>query len=178
MKVNSFYNIPVKSEHSQAVSNESVVWTGKSSQLVNLKSNILCLLLIVGLYIAAIKWYSYLLLGIPLIAIKIIYDWYFTFSAKYVLTNQRLIRKSGVLNVVTFEIELYRVKDALLFEPLLLRLVSLGNIYLSSSQRSTHNFTIEAVPDAGQLREIIRRLVETRRSEKGVGEFDASNYSN
>jgi uncharacterized membrane protein YdbT with pleckstrin-like domain len=178
MKANSFYNIPVISAHSQAVGNESVVWTGRSSQLVNLKGNIISLVLIVALYIAAIKWYSYLLLGIPLIAVKMVYDWYYTHSAKYVLTNQRLIRKSGILNVVTFEIELYRVKDALLFEPLLLRLVSLGNIYLSSSQRSTHNFTIEAVPDAAQLRELIRKLVETRRSEKGVGEFDASNYYN
>ncbi len=179
MNASSFYNIPAKTGYIQQpppASAESVVWSGQSSQVVNLKGYIVCAVLIIGFYIAAIKWYSWLLAGIPLVLLKALYDWYFVRTAKYVLTNQRLIRKSGILNVITFEIELYRVKDALLFEPLFLRLLSLGNIHLSSSQRSTHNFTIEAVPDAAQLREIIRRLVETRRTEKGVGEFDAGGF--
>jgi hypothetical protein len=177
MNINSFYNLPAQA--AQGNSNaEAVVWSGSSSQLVNLKSYLFCSLLIIGLYIAAIKYYNYLLLGIPVVALKMLYDWYFTRTAKYILTNQRLIRKSGVLNVVTFEIELYRIKDALLYEPILLRICSLGNIYLASSQRTTSNFTIEAVPRAGQLREVIRSLVETRRTEKGVGEFDASSFLN
>ena len=83
-----------------------------------------------------------------------------------------------MLNVVTFEIELYRIKDALLYEPLFLRIFSLGNIYLASSQRSTHNFTIEAITNAAQLREVIRNLVEKRRTEKGVGEFDGGSFNN
>ena len=114
----------------------------------------------------------------PIVLLKMIYNWYFIKSAKYILTTQRLIRKSGIINVITFEIELYRIKDALLFEPILLRIFSMGNIYLASSQKSTHNFTIEAVSNATQLREVIRTLVEKRRSEKGVSEFDGGIFNN
>jgi hypothetical protein len=179
MNANNFYRTPVIAAQQQSQANsETVVWQGTSSQWINFLHNIVCALIIIGLYVAAIKFSVYIFIGIPIILIKFLYNWYYTRTAKYILTNQRLIRKSGVINVVTFEIELYRIKDALLYEPIHLRLFSLGNIYLASSQRATHNFTIEAVQQAAQLREVIRNLVEKRRTEKGVGEFDASSFNN
>ncbi len=70
------------------------------------------------------------------------------------------------------ELELYRVKDTALVEPFWLRLVSLGHIDLTTSDRTTPYLRIAAVPDASQLREEVRRAVERRRVERGVRETD------
>ncbi len=153
---------------------EEVIWQGKSSQWVNLKSFVPYGILVFLFLYAGSRISSYLYIGALLCILKMGYDWCFIYSARYILTNQRIIRRSGVLDKITFEIELYRVKDVLLLEPLFLRVFSLGNIKLSTSQRSTQNFFIEAVTSSASLREMIRKLVERRRTEKGVGEFDTS----
>jgi hypothetical protein len=50
----------------------------------------------------------------------------------------------------------------------------LGTISLMSSQRSTQIFELTAIKDAIQIREQLRHLVEKRRNEKGVGEYDTN----
>ncbi len=72
----------------------------------------------------------------------------------------------------TDELELYRVKDTALVEPFWLRLVSLGHIDLTTSDRMTPTMRIAAVPEASQLREELRRHVERMRLQKGVREAD------
>jgi uncharacterized membrane protein YdbT with pleckstrin-like domain len=178
MKNNALINIPYATQANATPNAEAVVWRGESSQIVNIGKYFIATLIMFGFYYSGLKFSAYLYWGIPIVLLKMIYDWYYTKSAKYILTNQRLIRKSGIFNVITFEIELYRIKDALLFEPIFLRLFALGNIYLASSQKSTHNFTIQAVSNANQLREVIRTLVEKRRTEKGVSEFDGGIFNN
>ncbi len=179
MNTNNVIHIPFTSTDKDATTKDEVlVWKGESSQIVNLGHHFICIILIGGLFFLGLKFSPYIFWAIPIVLLKMIYNWYFIKSAKYILTTQRLIRKSGIINVITFEIELYRIKDALLFEPILLRIFSLGNIYLASSQKSTHNFTIQAVSNATQLREVIRTLVEKRRSEKGVSEFDGGIFNN
>jgi uncharacterized membrane protein YdbT with pleckstrin-like domain len=156
-------------------SDEAMVWQGRSNQIVNFSNFLIYGVVAMGFVWAAFNFNKHIAWGALVCALKIAYDWYFTQSTQYVLTTQRFIRRSGVLNKSTFEIELYRVKEALLFEPLWLRIFSLGNIRLSSSQRSSHIFLIQAIDNPTQLRETIRKLVEKRRTEKGVGEFDTPN---
>jgi uncharacterized membrane protein YdbT with pleckstrin-like domain len=174
--MNHLFKIP-ENNIDTAPKEEQVVWQGKSSQLVNLKSFIIYGIIGLAFIYLGFRFSIYIMCGALLCAVKLLYDWYYTNTALYILTNQRIIHRSGVLNKTTFEIELYRVKDALLFEPLFLRFFSLGNIKLSSSQKSTHNFLIEAVAHSTSLRETIRKLVERRRSEKGVGEFDTTSFA-
>jgi Bacterial PH domain len=180
MNTNSVINIPLTTsdENGNLNKEEVLIWKGESSQIVNFGHHFICIFIIAGVFFLGLKFSPYIFWVIPIVVLKMLYNWYFTKSAKYILTTQRLIRKSGIINVITFEIELYRIKDALLFEPILLRIFSLGNIYLASSQKSTHNFTIQAVSNAAQLREVIRTLVEKRRSEKGVSEFDGGIFNN
>jgi uncharacterized membrane protein YdbT with pleckstrin-like domain len=156
---------------------EQVVWQGKSSQLVNLRNFVVYSIISIVLIYLGSRFSVYIMGGALICVAKMLYDWCYTNTALYILTNQRIIHRSGVLDKTTFEIELYRVKDALLFEPLFLRFFSLGNIKLSSSQKSTHNFMIEAVAHSTSLRETIRKLVEKRRAEKGVGEFDTTSFA-
>ena len=72
----------------------------------------------------------------------------------------------------TNELELYRIKDTSLDEPFILRLVSLGNIEIVSSDRTHPRFLIPAVKHAETLREHIRHTVEQLRATKGVREMD------
>lgn len=154
---------------------EQIVWKGKSSQLLNFRHYTLALVIIGACIWAALHFDNNLLL-LGCLAALIYAVCYFVIlnSASYTLTNQRIIRRWGVLNRTTFEIELYRVKDVHLFEPLLLRIFGLGNISLISSQRSTQLFELKAVSGAAELREQLRHLVEKRRNEKGVGEYDTN----
>jgi len=154
---------------------EQIVWKGRSSQLLNSGIYTLALLLAAASVWAALHFHHnyYLLAGLAAL-LYAAYRYLVIRSATYTLTNQRIIRRWGLLNRTTFEIELYRVKDVHLYEPLQLRIFGLGNISLISSQRSTQIFELTAVRQAADIREQLRHLVEKRRNEKGVGEYDTN----
>ncbi len=137
-------------------SGEQTVWQGRPSQIVNFNVFLVCLLLcwlIVPIFIAIWKWLEVRCLT-------------------YELTSQRLKTASGILTKKTDELELYRIKDTSLVEPFFFRLFSVGNVVLMTSDRSTPELTIEAIPDAENVREQIRSLVESLRDTKRVREVD------
>lgn len=90
----------------------------------------------------------------------------------YELTTERLRKRYGVINKHLDELELYRVRDYKLFQPLLLRLFSLGNIVLQTSDKSHPQVVIKAIANGEALREQLRAHVEACRTRKGVRELD------
>ena len=154
---------------------EQIVWKGGSSQLLNFKHYIIAAIIVIASVIAAVYFsITWLCLFAVAALIYALYQYLVVNAASYTLTNQRIIRKIGLMNRTTFEVELYRVKDVHLFEPLQLRMFGLGTIHLISSQRSSPVFELTAVKNAAELREELRHLVERRRNEKGVGEYDTN----
>lgn len=152
---------------------EHIVWKGASSQLTNFGHYTVAAIVIGASVFASLHFSVTSLLLVGLLALLYaFYQYLVVNSATYTLTNQRLIRKIGVFNRTTFEVELYRVKDVHLFEPLQLRIFGLGTIHLLSSQMSSPISELKAVKGASELREQLRHLVEHRRNEKGVGEYD------
>jgi uncharacterized membrane protein YdbT with pleckstrin-like domain len=135
---------------------EEIVWEGSPSQVVNI-----VLYVVLGLLALTIIF-------APVSAIVIAWKYFETKCRRYVVTNQRLKVSSGILSKRTDELEFYRVKDTRFEQPLTLRMFGLGNILLISSDATTPWSLIEAVPDAQELRERIRDLVEARRDEKRV----------
>ena len=135
---------------------ETLIWEGHPSQWSNFVAFFLCVLLcwlVVPIFIGLWRWLE-------------------TRCFIYRITNERIVMTRGVLTKRTEELELYRVKDATLIEPFWLRLVSLGNIVLTTSDRTTPIVSITAVPNAAGLREELRRSVERMRALKGVRETD------
>lgn len=135
---------------------EKLLWSGSPSQAINIPIFIFCSLLF---------W-----LVIPIFVI--LWRWLVTRMTKYELTTERLRTRHGVLNKKMDELELYRVRDYKLDQPIFLRLFSLGNIILQTSDISNPVITIRAIPNSEQIREDIRNSVEACRVKKGVRELD------
>jgi uncharacterized membrane protein YdbT with pleckstrin-like domain len=135
---------------------ERTVWLGTPSQVVNLGSFIL-----LGLFF----W-----LVIPLFVI--LWKWLVVKNTKYELTTERLRMRHGVFNKKTDELELYRVRDYKFDQPFFLRIFSLGDIILQSSDKSHPHVVLQAIPNGEELREQLRTYVEACRTRKGVREVD------
>ena len=97
--------------------------------------------------------------------------------ALFPISDQRIRIALGVLNKQVESIELYRIKDVVLLQPLSLRMFGLGIVELRTSDLGTPLLTIPAVPDAEALREKILIAAEARRDVKGVRELDVSERS-
>lgn len=102
----------------------------------------------------------------------ILWKWLVIKNIKYELTTERLRTRHGVLNKKTDELELYRIRDYKLDQPFFLRLFSLGNIVLQTSDRSHPEVTLKAIPNGEELREQLRTHVEACRTKKRVREVD------
>jgi uncharacterized membrane protein YdbT with pleckstrin-like domain len=136
---------------------EQNLWKGSPSQAVNLGTYLLCLLLfwlVVPLFYALWRWVDTRLTG-------------------YELTSQRLVFRSGVFNRKTEEIELYRLRDSSLDEPLLLRLFGAGNIVLYATDASSPTLVLRAVKGAAVVRQKLRAAVEAVREQKRVRSIEA-----
>ncbi len=135
---------------------EKAVWAGTPSQVINLPTFVVCVLLfflVIPVFYALWRW----------LVVKM---------TTYELTTERLRTRYGVLNRKTDELELYRVRDYKFDQPLYLRLFSLGNIIMETSDRSHPTVVIRAIPNGEQLREQLRTHVEACRVAKRVREVD------
>ena len=131
---------------------EQSLWKDSPSQAVNLGTYLLCLLLfwlVVPLFYALWRWID-------------------TRMTEYELSSQRLVFRSGVFNRKTEEIELYRVRDSSLDEPLLLRLFGAGNIVLYAIDSSAPTIVLRGVRGAEEVRQKLRAAVEATRDQKRV----------
>ena len=136
---------------------EQRLWKGSPSQVSNLGAYLVCLLLcwlVVPVFYALWRWID-------------------THLTEYELTSQRLVFRSGVFNRKTEEIELYRVRDSSLDEPLLLRLFGTGNIVLYATDSSAATFVLRAVKAAADVRQKLRAAVEAARDQKRVRSIEA-----
>ena len=90
----------------------------------------------------------------------------------YQLSAEQLTAAHGVLNRLTDNLELYRIKDTQVFEPIWLRPMGLGNVCIHSSDRTTPTLMVRAIPKPTKMASLVRQQVEAERVRKGVREFD------
>lgn len=136
---------------------EQSLWKGSPSQAVNLGVYVFCLLLC---------W-----LVLPVL--YALWRWIDTRLTEYELTSQRLVFRRGVFNRKTEEVELYRVRDSSLDEPLFLRLFGAGNVVISATDASSPSMMLRAVKGAAQVRQKLRAAVEAVREQKRVRSIEA-----
>ena len=155
---------------------ETTLWQGHTSQWVHFWYYFLCILLAAGIVVAATVaalptgGLAYAALIIPVLMWLV--RWWVTKTTSYELTTQRLKIASGILNRKLDELELFRVKDYAMEQPLLLRLLGLGNLTLVTSDASTPTLTIRAIAGVEAVREKLRTAVQAERDRKRVRELD------
>ena len=154
---------------------EQTLWAGGPSQWMNFGSFFMGGALMAAGGYTALAWpeiRTFALAFAALVFLVVFWKWLVVRSTELVLTNQRLTLRHGVLSRRRHDLELYRVKDTALHEPLFLRMVSLANIEITSSDRSHPLFVLSAIRDAEPLRQMVRAHVESLRARKGVREVD------
>jgi uncharacterized membrane protein YdbT with pleckstrin-like domain len=155
---------------------ETTIWEGSPSQLLNFGVFLLCGLIAGALIGGALAFGSALTPPVPMIlagaaVLPLLYAfvrWLQIKCHRYQLTSERLRLRTGVLSRKTDEVELYRVKDYVLVEPLVLRLFGLSNISLTTSDDANPQVLLRAVPEGSNLRDQLRKHVEICRQRKGV----------
>ena len=91
--------------------------------------------------------------------------WTFT---KYILTKEKLLIQTGILNTKEEEVRLYRIMDVTLRRSLGQRLFGLGTIHCCSADKSTPEFDIKWIPNSAAVKEKLSDLVEAERMAKRV----------
>ena len=168
--------MPTDDSSSTPATSETLLWSGHTSQWVHFWFYLLCVILAAAIAVGATVLalptggLTYLALIIPVILWLV--RWWVTKCTTYELTSQRLRIRSGVLNRRVDELELYRVKDYAMEQPLLLRLVGLGNLTMITSDVSNPQVAIKAIADVENVREKLRGAVQSERDRKRVRELD------
>jgi uncharacterized membrane protein YdbT with pleckstrin-like domain len=135
---------------------KTTIWSATEGQVVNLGYFALCL---------AFCW-----LLLPIVAMVVRY--LRTALHCYELTGQRLRERTGILNRQTEELELYRVKDMAIEQPLAQRLFGRGRIVLQTSDRSTPLVVLNGIAAPREVAQLLREHVEQCRATRGVREID------
>ena len=94
------------------------------------------------------------------------------YCTTWTIQQDNLIEKTGILNVSTEEVLLYRVKDIRLYEPLLYRLVGLSKLTIITSDYTNPSIVLYGIKNGEELMTIIRQLVANSRKIEGVKEID------
>ena len=162
---------------------EKSVWSGTSSQVINFGVYFLCGLAFAVLLAALVMlWPKLEPMGpaalVPAFVILLLPLVYALFkvilikATRYEITSERIKISSGIFSKKESAMELYRVKDYTMNAPFFYRLFRLGNINILTSDRSTPQITLPAIPHAKKLMDDIRTHVELRRGQKRVREVD------
>lgn len=106
------------------------------------------------------------LLGLP---------WTFTV---YGFSEDRLFVKSGILNMREDEVRLYRITDITLTRSLWQRIMRMGSIQISSSDKSMGNFSLKNIKNCDKVKELLSELIEKERDSKRVSSREFVGFEN
>lgn len=154
---------------------EKAAWRGGPSQLVNLpafvaSAMVAMIFFVVGPNFQGVQ--NYIMLGALIPALWAGWKWLTVRCHRFEISTERLKIFEGVLNRTVNEVELYRVKDTQIQQPILFRLFGLGHVILETSDRSHPRATLNAIKNPREVGEILRREVEALRDKKRVREVD------
>lgn len=98
---------------------------------------------------------------------RIIFGLPWTFT-KYAVTEEKLLIKTGFLNIKEEEIRLYRILDFTLKRTLFQRLWGVGTIHINSADQSTPVIMIENIKQPEIVKNMLSDMVEEERTRKKV----------
>jgi uncharacterized membrane protein YdbT with pleckstrin-like domain len=147
---------------------EEIIWQGSQSQVLNFGIFILMIIIAVIITVLSLMFFpiTAVLAAVPLFYMFV--KWLVVKNHKYKVTTERIFYTTGIFSKRTEAMELYMVRDVDMYEPFWQRLFKLGNIAITSSDKTAQNFLLKAVPKPAELLNNIRKNVEIRRDVKRV----------
>lgn len=141
---------------------EDLVWEDSPSQWLNIRWHITLIFALFGTGAAIaqapagqtnIYWYM------PLFAVVLFWLWQLLVvrCTRFYLLHERIIIERGVLNKTTDQVELHRVRDYRVNEPLLQRMAGIGAVRIWSIDRNEPVFVIPGMKEPRKLHELIRQ---------------------
>ncbi len=91
---------------------------------------------------------------------------------RYDFYDDMIIERKGVFLVTHREINYYRIKSVFVEEPLLHRMVDMGNIHVVSSDKYANDFTLVGISMVNDVARSLRGNIVTGRKKNNVREFD------
>jgi len=154
---------------------EEELWTGGYATRAMVGAWILSGLITVGLFILGI-WAEWGATGWQVLLVLILLMWLFQFvvlarrkiSVRYRLTSQRFFHETGILRHVTDRIEVIDMDDVTFEQTLLERLVGVGTICITSSDRTHPELTIPGIQNVAQVAAMIDEARHAERMRRGL----------
>lgn len=147
---------------------EEIIWQGSQSQVLNFGIFISMIIIAIIIIVISLMFFpmAAVLAAVPLFYMFI--KWLVVKNHRYKVTTERIFYTTGIFSKKTEAMELYRVRDVDMYEPFWQRLFKLGNVSLTTSDKTAQNFLLKAVPNPSELLNNIRKNVEMRRDVKRV----------
>ncbi|MGC3989604.1 MAG: PH domain-containing protein [Chthoniobacteraceae bacterium] len=157
---------------------EETIWTGHSSHIKYFWSYVMSALLalviaggvVFGMLQYQWPWYLLALAMLPIL--MAFWKSLRVRSRVFHLTTERLLLTEGILNKATDSLELYRVRDLRVLQPLWQRMFGLETIQLDTTDDDTPHILVDYIPADLRLADKFREQVEACRVKKGVRDLD------
>jgi uncharacterized membrane protein YdbT with pleckstrin-like domain len=166
---------------SQATEPETDLWSGGYSSKAMIGTWLLSILFSIAVLVILVLWPSLFGEQVPLstmwyVGVGLIVVWwiiaiasyaYRRISVRYQLTNQRFIHKHGILVRTTDRIELIDIDDVAFSQGLVQRMLGVGMIRITSSDRSHPTLALLGIDEVDRVSGLIddaRRKERRRRS--------------
>ena len=89
-------------------------------------------------------------------------------STTYIVTNQRILARTGIIGTVETEVDLKHIKDIAVKQSLTDKIAKVGDIFIVSSDLIDGNFKLESIAEPFQVKEIIRKAVVDYRANMNI----------
>lgn len=123
-------------------------------------------------FVKGMELQEYLIYVVYLVGIVLLYRTVLIATTSYSLTNQRLLIKHGIFNRTTDTLELYRIEDLQLSEPIYLRILGLAHVKVLSTDRINPMLIIMAIAKGEEMFSNIRLTSERARRSVGVRKLE------
>lgn len=160
---------------------DKIKWTGKPSLMLAFPKILILLLVSVGMIfcniylkeLATFLYFPYMVFLGGVFGLFVVHILQLKVTT-YTLEEDRLLVQSGILRRVTDELELFRVRDFQLNEPILLRFFGLGNLTLISSDRTSPTTHLLGISEITSVHNRMRLLVRECCKSRGVKDLEVS----
>ncbi len=153
---------------------EETLWEGGYASKAMLSRWIFSALATVGALIVAIMWpHQYVWIGCGVFVLAL---WGFQafilvsrqMNVHYRLTNQRFIHQTGILRRVTDRVDLIDIDDITFEQGIIDRLVGVGSIRISSSDRTHPELVLAGIEDVARVAGLIDETFRAERRRRGL----------